>query len=130
MIESLAAQDVELRATGTGLRVEAAKHEPLDTAQDCGTKAHDTGFKGDVQDGPSEVPSAHFLGCLAQRQHLRVGCRIPQRLPLVATPADDHVIHDDNRPDRHVRGMQRFARLAQRRLHEVLVIDLHVGGTS
>jgi hypothetical protein len=59
-----------------------------------------------------------------------VGCRIPQRLPLVATPADDHVIHDDNRPDRHVRGMQRFARLAQRRLHEVLVIDLHVGGTS
>jgi hypothetical protein len=26
--------------------------------------------------------------------------------------------------------MQRFARLAQRRLHEVLVIDLHVGGTS
>ena len=130
MIESLTAQNVELRAAGTSLGVVTAKHKSLNSAQNCGTEAHDTGFKSNVQDGLSEVPGAHFLGRLAQGQHLRVGRRIAQRLPLVVTLADDLIIHNDDRPNGHIGCMQRLAGLAQRRLHEVLVIDLHVGGTS
>ena len=106
-----------------------AKHKPLNSAQNRSAKAHDTGFKSDVQDSLSEVPSAHFLGRLAQGQHLRVGRRIAQRLTLVVTLADDLIIHNDNRPNRHIGCMQRLAGLAQRRLHEVWVIDLHDGGT-
>ena len=58
---------------------------------------------------------------------LRVGCRNPQRLPLVVHSGNDAVFKDDNRPDRHLARVKGGWRLFK---HAPIQCSCHCKGFS
>lgn len=69
-----------------------------------------------------------MLGCLSQRQHLSMGGRVREHLPLVVPTPDDHIVYHHHSANRHFSVMQGKMGLQQRLVHETLVQCQHVRG--
>lgn len=114
-------QNVEEPARRTPFRIAAAKDHPPQTRVNQRPGAHRAGFLRHVEIAIGEPPVVDDALRLSNREHLRVGRGVFQRLHLIRRPRDDATFAHDHRTDGHFVRLVSPHRLTQRFAHKINV---------
>ncbi len=121
MVELRHFEHVEDAAGGAGFGVGGPEHHAWNAGKDDRSRAHRTRLECDVHDRVEHSPAPDSLRCVAQRDHLGVGCGVTAELALVVAESDDLAFLHDYGADRHVIVGERAVGLAEGQPHEVLI---------
>ncbi len=116
-------KNMVLRNDCAGLRVASPKIDMTNSCLNDRSGAHMTRFKGDIQITILEPPGIKASTCLANRDHLRMKCRVILGLSKIMGARDDFSIPHDDTADRRFSDPHGFSGLSQGGLHKFFDVD-------
>ncbi len=124
VIQTLGIEDMCGAVEGTAFRIVSAEHQALDAGVNHSARAHQTGFQRDIQRGAREPVIAEPLRGLAHGNDFRVRSRVVAGDWPVPAFADNLVILNHQRTDRHLPFLGATLGQRQRVLHPADIVGL------